>query len=223
MHRLGLTSAEALAQLSRLQPDRVGLQNLARPGDFLERQVPRWRWQLDSYEQVSNYVPLPAEPIRALERWLESRRPPAGAAAVVHGDAHLGNVMFRADDGQAVALVDWELATVGDPLLDLAEFLVCWPGPAGGGPYTKILPLWPTAGLASHEQLVEVYADVSGRDVSRLDWYKVLAAYRLAILLEGSQARARAGRGDEATGTLLHGVAVELLAWAAEQTGTEAP
>lgn len=218
MHRLGTTAVEALARLARVEPGRVGLADLAKPGDFLERQVPRWRWQLSSYAQVAGYVPLPERPVRAVECWLEAHRPPAGAAAVVHGDAHLGNVMFRATDGRTLALIDWELATVGDPLLDLGEFLVCWPHPDGTGPYTEILPLWPTAGLATEETLLHCYAEVSGRDVSQVAWYKVLAAYRLAVLLEGSMARARAGRGAEATGNLLHRVAVELLDWAGEQT-----
>ena len=218
MARVGVSSVEALARLSRVEPGRVGLEDLARPGDFLERQVPRWRWQLTSYEQVEGYVPLPALPVRTVERWLESGRPPSGAVALLHGDAHLGNVMFRQADGCALALVDWELATIGDPLLDLAEFLVCWPGPGGGGLCTEILPLAPTVGLATKEELLRVDGEVSGRDVSGIEWYEVLAAYRLAVLLEGSSARAQAGRGDEATGAVLHRVAVSLMEWAADRT-----
>jgi aminoglycoside phosphotransferase (APT) family kinase protein len=103
--------------------------------------------------------------------------------------------------------VDWELSSLGDPLLDLGHLLVTWPGPDIAQSAVEPLP-----GLPPATELVSAYAQRSGRDLRDLPWFRVLAAYRLAIILEGSYARACAGQAPASVGDMLHGAAIRLLA-----------
>src|SRR5439155_19759204 len=123
---------------------------------------------------------------------------------LLHGDFHTGNVVLSTTTPGVAAVVDWELATVGDPLLDLGQLLVTWPDRAGRSDLGVVASLSPADGLASEAEVVAAYCDVSRRDLSGLPWYKVLAAFRLAALIEGTWARACAGQADKATGRLLH-------------------
>ena len=123
----------------------------------------------------------------------------------MHGDYHLANLMFRHDGPEVAAIVDWEMCTLGDPLLDLGWLLTTWPQDGGVGPFAEMRAL-PTRG-----ELVAHYAQSSPRSVDHAAWYAVLASFKLAIVLEGTHARAHAGKAPKATGDLLHAVAIGLL------------
>ena len=106
----------------------------------------------------------------------------------MHGDYHIGNVMFAPDGPALAAIVDWELATLGDPLLDLGRLLAQWPegdAPPPGGFRTT-----PHDGFPDMPEIIAHYAARTGRDMGSLRWHAVLASYKLGILLEGSNARA---------------------------------
>ena len=212
--RVGLSAVDALAALSRVDPTAVGLNGLGRPGDFLERQVSRWRWQLESYVPGPGYVGLPMVAVDRLADWLERNRPDSAAPAILHGDYHLGNVMLQPETGSIAAIVDWELVTIGDPLLDLAHFLVAWPAADGSSPMAEILPVSPAPGMASEAAIAGRYQERSGRDLGALAWYEVLAAFRLAVILEGSMVRASRGDVPAVLGERFHRVALRLLAYA---------
>jgi aminoglycoside phosphotransferase (APT) family kinase protein len=173
---LGTALADTLAHLHTVEPEAVGLADFGRPDGFLERQLRRWRKQLEA----SYTRPLPG--IGELMTKLEKTMPGQGKPSIVHGDFRLDNVVVR--DGHIVAVLDWEMSTLGDPLTDLGIACVYWDGNAGltdaFPPSPGTLPGWP-----GRTELVERYAQVSRRDVDRLDWYVAFGYFKLAVILEG--------------------------------------
>ncbi|WP_035878808.1 phosphotransferase family protein [Cupriavidus sp. amp6] len=212
--RMGLAMVDAIAALGSLQPDALGLQNMGRPQGFLQRQVQRWQQQLESYEQHAGWPGASCLPaVEPIAQWLRANQPAETTPGILHGDFHLSNVMFRNESGELAAVVDWEMATVGDPLLDLGWLLATWPRPDGSHHLTNKIAPWD--GFPVEADLVERYAEKSRRDLSCFRWYAVLACYKLAIVLEGTHARSCAGLADAATGSRLHDAACGLLMRAA--------
>jgi aminoglycoside phosphotransferase (APT) family kinase protein len=207
--RLGLAMADGIAALAQVDHRAVGLQHFGRPGSFLVRQVARWQAQLATYADVPGWAG-PGVDVAPVGAWLGANRPATEQVGILHGDYHLGNVIFAPDGGLA-AIVDWELATIGDPLLDLAQLLVTWPDPTGARRFAAHIPPEQAGGLTSPAHIVEHYALSTGWDLSDLDWYRVLAGYRLGIILEGTRVRAVAGQAPPEIGDMLHDAAVGLL------------
>ncbi len=126
-HALSLEVVDAAARLAAVDHARLGLADLGRPDGFLERQVPRWLRELDGYAGIPGY---PGPQLPGLERiagWLDDNRPRSEQPGLMHGDFHFGNVMIAWHGPEVVAVVDWEMATIGDPLLDLGWLLATWP------------------------------------------------------------------------------------------------
>jgi len=208
-HRMGLSMVEGIAALGRVDHAAVGLQDFGKPDGYLERQVARWRSQLEGYEEFEGYDGPQIPGVDAVARWLEDNQPAAFSPGILHGDFHLSNVMFRPDSGDLAAIVDWELCTIGDPLLDLGWLLATWPDESGGG--AGKIGIQPWAGFAKPDELVAHYRARSDRDVDAIAWYAVLACYKLGIILEGTHARACAGKAPKATGDILHATTVGLF------------
>ena len=124
----------------------------------------------------------------------------------MHGDYHAANVMFSRTGPEVVAIVDWEMSTIGDPLLDLGWLLATWGQSAAFGG-----ELFEKGGLAAPSDLVEQYARNTTRDLSHITWYTVLACFKLGIVLEGTHARAYAGKAPKEIGDLLHEATVRLF------------
>src|SRR6201991_3967448 len=205
-HGMGLSMAESLAKLGAIDHVAVGLADFGKPGGFLERQVPRWLSELDSYSEYDGY-PGPQIPgIESVSAWLESHRPTTWTPGIMHGDYHAANVMFSRTGPEVVAIVDWEMSTIGDPLLDLGWLLATWGQSAAFGG-----TLFEKGGLAAPGDLVERYARNTTRDLSHVTWYTVLACFKLGIVLEGTNARARAGKAPKEVGDLLHEATVRLF------------
>lgn len=204
----GLAVVDGAAAIAALDHRTLGLGEFGRPDGFLGRQVGRWQAQLDSYREFAGYRSTLA--VQEIGHWLEANRPPDAPPGLVHGDLHLANVLLRHDRPALAAIVDWELATIGDPLVDLGWLLATWPtgGVAGVEPVTTIEP---TEGLPTCDELIRRYGERSDRDLSHIVWYEVLACYKLAIVLEGTHARASAGLAPTATGERLHRCALGLL------------
>jgi aminoglycoside phosphotransferase (APT) family kinase protein len=208
-HRMGLSMVDAIACLGRVDHEAVGLADFGKPQGYLERQVARWRRQLDGYRAMEGY---PGPDIPGLDRvaqWLEAHRPAEFEAGILHGDFHLANVLFEPGGPELAAIVDWELSTIGDPLLDLGWMLATWPEPMGGG--AAAVGVAPWDGFPSAEELIARYAERSPRSVDAIAWYEVLACYKLGIILEGTHARACAGRAPKATGDALHATTLSLF------------
>ena len=208
---MGEAIIDALATLSRVDHRAVGLGDFGRADGWLERQVPRWRALLDSYRRYDGWLgPAGIPGVEEVARWLEARRPGACAPGILHGDYHLSNVLYRPDGPEVAAIVDWELVSIGPPLLDLGWLLATWPDPNGQGPLPMIR-VEPWLGWPEPRHLVRRYAEATGREPEDLAWYAVLACFRLGIILEGTQARAAAGRADPTTGDLLHRATIGLF------------
>jgi aminoglycoside phosphotransferase (APT) family kinase protein len=195
---LVLSLVDTLADLHALDYAAIGLAGFGHPDGFNERQVRRWRKQLDASR--SRAVPGIDE--------LHARlavQVPAGAAAVVHGDYRLDNVLIG-DDRQITAVLDWEMSTLGDPLSDLALMLVYARRPMlfrDGLPYPSI----DVPGHPGLDEMAEQYAKRSGRDVGDLHWYVGFAAFKLAVIIEGVHYRYRngqtVGEGFETIGAMV--------------------
>jgi aminoglycoside phosphotransferase (APT) family kinase protein len=117
--------------------------------------------------------------------------------------------MFAHDSGRLAAIVDWEMCTIGDPLLDLGWLLATWPEP--GRPGAVGSPLANAGGLCTPQEALEHYARHTTRDLSAIAWYKVLACFKLGIVLEGTHARAFAGKATKPVGDMLHATTVALF------------
>jgi aminoglycoside phosphotransferase (APT) family kinase protein len=207
--RMGLSIAEAAARIGVVDYERAGLGDLAKLDGFLERQVPRWSAQLEGYGKLAGWPgPAALAGLQDVGRWLEDRRPARFQPGLTHGDFHIANVMYRPTDGEIAAVVDWELAAVGAPLLDLGWLLATWPDPARDdeGP----LHVEPWDGFPPPEALIKAYAGASALDLSDIGWWRVMACFKLAILLEGGFARACAGLAPKDVGERLHGRALNL-------------
>jgi aminoglycoside phosphotransferase (APT) family kinase protein len=208
--RMGLALADCIASLGRLDYAALGLSDFGKPDGFLQRQVARWRKQLDGYIRYSGWRgPAALGDVDGVGEWLERNRPAHQLPGIIHGDVHLANALYRFDAPKIAALVDWELSTIGDPLIDLGWLLCHWPDANGEGAATTGTAPW--QGFPSARDLVARYAETSGRDVSAINWYAVLACYKRAVIIEGTYARALAGLADMETGRLLHGRATGLI------------
>lgn len=208
-HRMGLEMMDGLASLAAVDPIAVGLGDFGKLDGFLERQVERWAGELESYSRFEGWQgPAALGDVAQIGAWLTERCPRTMKPGIIHGDYHVGNGIFG-EDGALHAIVDWEMATLGDPLVDLGRILISWPD--GGEPKPYTMRVERLDGFPTRAEMVERYAARSGRVLDDLAWFEVLACYKLGLILEGSHARAQAGLADMATGERLHRSAVSLL------------
>ncbi len=190
--RICVALVETLARLHAVDYRAVGLDGFGHPEGYLERQVRRWSQQWER----SQTSPLPE--IDELIRRLRAALPQSPPPAIVHGDYRLGNMALAPHDpGRVVAIFDWEMATLGDPLADLGYTLIYWtekddPPPAGGIGTASAFTALP--GFFTRAEIVEEYAKRSGRNVEAVDFYQVLALYKLAVIAEGIYARYLQGK-----------------------------
>jgi aminoglycoside phosphotransferase (APT) family kinase protein len=210
-HRIGEELVDTLARLHAIEWRRTVLAELSRPEGFLERQVNRWMAQLESYR----FRPL--DGVDDVATWLTDNLPPTGELAVMHGDYKLDNVMWgRYQPPTIVSILDFEMTTVGDPLIDLAWALNFWP--EAGNLIALAAPANPSGITAdrcqSPEELARRYAEHTGRDLSHFQWYQAFSAWKLAIVLEGSYAAYVRGASTNPHHQNFGFVADELLAHA---------
>jgi aminoglycoside phosphotransferase (APT) family kinase protein len=190
---LGYELIDRLADLHAVDYAAVGLGDLGKPVGYLERQIRRWTGQLDA----SRNRPLPD--LDAVTQWLADHLPESPPAAIVHGDYRLDNVMYASEaPARIIAILDWEMATLGDPLADLGYLLSFWMEP--DDPTTALEDSWRVTalpGFPTRAQLVARYAERTGRVMTHVPFYVALAIWKLAILLEGSYKRHLAGTTDD--------------------------
>lgn len=205
---VGLSYAASLAQLGNVAWQGSELAAIRRPGSFLARQVPQFLRLLESYRH-DRYAPESLSGVPELAEWLETNRPADGEPGIMHGDAHLNNVLLRRETPEMAAFIDWEMCTIGDPLLDLGWMLICWPhepNPIDAGRELAAL-----GGLASRGDLLEAYVAAGGRRTTALPWYLAMACFKLAIVIEGTWSRFLAGRANRDAGERLHASATNLI------------
>lgn len=199
---LGLAMADGAAAIGAVDYVALGLADLGRADGYLERQVGRWQAQLDSYRDLAGYPGPEIPAVGSVAGWLDANRPKTWRPGLIHGDYHLANVLCSVDRPVLAAIVDWELTTIGDSLLDLGWLLATWPDPEGPKPGAVGVEPW--EGFPIAHEIVGRYAERSDRDLSAIDWYQVLACYKLGIILEGTYARAMAGKAPRDVGERLH-------------------
>lgn len=220
-HRVGLNYAADVARLGQTPWRASPLEQWKRPGSFLERQVPQWRNAVAAYRRQDGYAHDSLPGVDQLADWLQANQPADYVPGIVHGDIHLNNTMLRRDSPEVAAFVDWEMCTVGDPLLDLGWMLVCWPiepDPLGSAGHLAEL-----GGLASRAELLQAYLAAGGRPTDHLDWYLALACLKLGVVIEGTWARYLAGRATREAGRRLHDSAVTLMALGGAVAAGESP
>lgn len=204
---LAFELVDGIAKLSRVDWLARGLADFGRPENFHERQVDRWLKFLSAYR----FRELPG--LDEAADWLRTHRPRHYQPGVMHGDYQFANVMFdHGDQPRLAAIIDWEMTTVGDPLLDLAWALLGWDGeePRESGFYLDV------SGMPLRRELLEHYERVSGRSTEDIDYYLVLANWKLGVVLEKSYAALMRGAASDPKVEFFGPLVLQLIATAAE-------
>jgi aminoglycoside phosphotransferase (APT) family kinase protein len=196
--RIGEELVDGLVELHGVDWRVAGLEGFGKPSGYIERQVRRWKGQLELTEPLTRRL----SDLHRAGEWLGTHVPASGEPTIVHGDYKLDNVAFEIGPRpRLTAILDWEMSTLGDPLADLGWMLSFWREP--GDPAEFVMDeqtVTRRPGFAKRRELLHRYRERSGREVgdeSDLSFYLVLAVWKLAILLEGSYARHLAGMTDD--------------------------
>jgi aminoglycoside phosphotransferase (APT) family kinase protein len=187
----GVSIVDLLGRLHGIDPAAVGLGNLGKGDGYLERQLRRWGNQVERL----TLAPAQADLMRDVLGRLRTAPPAQSATAIVHGDFRPGNLIVGRD-GAVLALLDWELCTLGDPLADLGWLLAYWGAP--DGPALPLAVPTRAVGFPARDDVARRYAEATGRDIVDVDYYIAFALWRLAVILAGVQSRLRQGAYGEA-------------------------
>jgi len=206
--QIGFELVDALLKLGQVDPESAGLDHLGRVEGFIERQVDRWLTELRKYNSIDGYT-CKIPHLEAVTEWLRANLPARSQPGLMHGDFHLGNAMITPDGPQIAAIVDWEMCTVGEPLLDLGWLLSTWQQPDGEDVAESKLAA--AGNLATPEELLSYYSSRTERDLSDITWYRVLACFKLGILLEGTFARSLVGKAPRELGVWMHDRTIRLF------------
>lgn len=177
-------TVETLASLHKVDPTTVGLADFGRPEGFLQRQVRRWKKQVDASR--SRHL----EGVDELHALLADSIPAPQPPAIVHGDYRLDNLLVD-DQDQVGAVIDWEMATLGDPLTDVALMSVYQRLADPGG---SVADASTAPGFLGVDETIRLYADETGRDLAAIGFYLALASFKLAVILEGIHYRCAQGQ-----------------------------
>lgn len=192
--RVSAALVDVLADLHSIDVFQSGLASLGKPEGFVERQVRGWsqRWHGSKTTEQRE--------MDSLSEWLTNRLPSEPLKpALLHGDYKLDNVMLDAiDPGRVVAVLDWEMSAVGDPLIDLGIFLAYWVHTGAAASSNSLVSVTARTGWFTREQILERYAQRTGSDVSNIKFYEVFAVFKLAVILQQIFFRYHRGQTDDA-------------------------
>jgi aminoglycoside phosphotransferase (APT) family kinase protein len=192
--RMGLDLVDALAEVHAVDWRACGLESFGKPTGYLERQVKRFTglWEYNKTREVPR--------VQEMRDWLADNMPDSQEATIVHGDYRLGNTMVAHDPpARLIAIFDWELSTIGDPLADLGYMTVTWiqPGDPADTMFSSLSAVTRSEGFPSRDELVAYYEERTGRSMSALNWYQALALWKAAVFMEGNYKRSLAGTTDD--------------------------
>lgn len=183
---------EVMVALHAVEWSALNLGGFGRPTGYLERQLRRFRqlWEVNRTRELPE--------VARVAEWLEANMPRTSEATLVHGDFRPGNAMFASRPPATVtAMLDWEMATIGDPLADIGYLTVMW-SEDGDPPTTfDLSPVTRREGFLTRDQLASLYEELSGRSVADLRWYQVLALWKTTVFMEGNFKRTQLGASDD--------------------------
>jgi aminoglycoside phosphotransferase (APT) family kinase protein len=188
--RVSRAMVETLAALHAVDVTQPGVSHLGKPAGFVERQVRGWtdRWHRSKTDEIPE--------MEALSAWLPTQLPPnADPPAIVHGDFKLDNVMLDPSDaGRLVAVFDWEMTALGDPLIDVGIFLAYWSHGRRLEPNDALASVTDRPGWFSRQEVLDCYAAASGRDLSRMAFYEAFALFKVAVVIQQIYFRYKRGQ-----------------------------
>ena len=192
--RIGRELVEALAEIHGADWQACGLEGFGKPTGYLERQLRRFNglWEHNKTRELPR--------VQELEDWLRRNLPESPEASIVHGDYRLGNVMVGNEPpARIVAVFDWEMATIGDPLADVGYLTVTWVERDDGEDtmFSRLTTVTRGEGFQTRDELIALYEERAGRSMSDLRWYQTLALWKSAVFMEGNYKRFAAGTTDD--------------------------
>jgi aminoglycoside phosphotransferase (APT) family kinase protein len=192
--RIGLDLIEALVEMHAVDWQECGLEGFGKPTGYLERQLRRFNglWEINKTRELPR--------VQEVGDWLAANLPDSPTATIVHGDYRLGNTMVADEPpGRLIAIFDWEMATIGDPLADVGYLTITW-AQEGDAPNTMFSALGAVTrqeGFPTRDELIARYEERSGRSMTDLRWYQALALWKAAVFMEGNYKRSLAGTTDD--------------------------
>jgi aminoglycoside phosphotransferase (APT) family kinase protein len=183
---------DALVELHAVDWTAIGLEGFGKPTGYLERQLRRFTglWEHNRTRDVPE--------VEKVGGWLAANVPTSPPATIVHGDYRLGNTMFRPEaPARLLAILDWEMATIGDPLADLGYMMIHWTQPGDAVGRFNLHSVTTLPGFPRREELIARYEERSGRSMQALNWYVTLALWKAVVFMEGNYKRAIAGSTDD--------------------------
>lgn len=208
---VGLEVGGVLADLGEVDPVAIGLPELGDPDTYLDRQIDNALTTWRGFAGREGHDPGWLPEVEETADWLRARRPAPTRHGIVHGDYHLSNIIVGETRPEVAAIVDWEMSTIGDPLVDLGWLLLAWPGQREAALLESGKYLVGLDGMISRSDLAEAYAKRSSRTLDQLDWYVVLAAFKFAMIVESTYFRSLEGKASRQLGTYVHGLARNLM------------
>ena len=182
---------ETLAKLHMFNPEQIGLGDFGKPGNYFARQVDRWTKQYRASE--TQHIPE----FEKLAEWLPKTVPAQERVSIVHGDYRLDNMIFHPVEPRVLAVLDWELSTLGDPMADFTYLLMQWTMPGGEG-LARAAPELKVLNIPSQQEAAQIYCNVTGMAVPDLNWYFAYNLFRLAGITQGIAGRIRDGTAANA-------------------------
>jgi aminoglycoside phosphotransferase (APT) family kinase protein len=192
--RMGYDLIDSLAEIHAVDWRACGLEGYGKPTGYLERQLRRFNglWEHNKTRELPR--------VQEVGDWLASNLPESPPATIVHGDYRLGNTMVANDaPARIIAIFDWELSTIGDPLADLGYLTVSWvePGDAEDTMYSSLTAVTRREGFPTRAEMISYYEERTGRSMTNLRWYQALAIWKAAVFMEGNYKRSIAGMSDD--------------------------
>ena len=185
---------DVLAAIHRVDPEAVGLGDFGRPGNYYERQISRWSRQYEASKTEE------IEAMTALAEWLPANIPASDGSGVVHGDYRIGNCIIHPTEPRIVAVLDWEISTLGHPLGDLAYYCLPFHGASSIGDDLRKVDL-EAAGIPSEEAMLARYSEMAGWPVKDWDFYIIFQMFRSASIVQGVYKRGLDGNASSSRAT----------------------
>jgi aminoglycoside phosphotransferase (APT) family kinase protein len=191
---IALQLIDALAEIHAVDWRAVGLEGFGKPSGYLERQLRRFTglWDINKTREIPE--------VERVGAWLAEHLPDSPPATIVHGDYRLGNTIFAPEPpARLAAVLDWEMATIGDPLADLGYLCMMWSekGDPEGGLRQALGAITRREGFPTRAELIAAYEERTGRSMRELRWYTTLALWKSIVFMEGNYKRAVAGSTDD--------------------------